>query len=450
MKYLYTVVLILFLNAIKASVYTNLKDNVLAMLEASKRDTETVKGPSHSMRYFQNKKREDARDKKSAQNKATVLKKVRTHEETLNVGKDMPSSKMTGSIDKRIGREYFHMDPVLNELRRRRGLANSINLRRNDDDEDEMQSSSDLEMKFWLDEWDEHWMQKKFEALNSTQPRGDVVNMAAARPWAVPCGDPNQHDMPWGTCMLAPECDAEYRIYRGDSFCGRTAYICCGLQVTNYDMYQGLDISFEGSSFSTDSNEKNAQTGSKEQDKKKKEAERNRRKRERDRRKRKIRESIRKIISEIRKILDRAYRNGTTQRKRKTKELKKFIELLKRQFRKDRKSVVHVHEFEMVKIDEGLQARLDQISDVNHNFMSNDTFRDIIVNGTVNKSKLAQFLRVHPELAKIFKQRRMGDIDIGPEQFEESQDPGSAEEQLEPESKRPPIEYDLEYGMLYY
>ncbi|XP_063895834.1 uncharacterized protein LOC110382798 [Helicoverpa armigera] len=456
MRYLYIFLLILSLSAIKGSVYTNLKDNVLrnaAMLDESKKDTGASKSPTGSMRYYQNKKQQDEKDKKSAQNKATVLKKVRTHEDTLNLGKDI-ASKMTENIDKRIAKEYFLMDPVLNELRHRRyrGLAKSKDFRRHKKqvEEEEPQTSSDLEMKFWLDEWDEHWMQKKFEALNSSQPRGDVVNMAAARPWAVPCGDPNQHDMPWGNCMLPPECDAEYRIYRGDSFCGRTAYVCCGLQVTNYDMYQGLDISFEGSSFSTDSNEKNAQTGSKEEDNKKKEAERNKRKRDRDRRKRKIRESIRRIVSEIQKILDRAYRNGTTQRKRKTKELKKFIELLKKQFRKDRKSIVNVHQVEMVKIDDGLQARLDQIGDMNENFMSNDTFRDIVVNGTVNKDKLAQYIRVHPELAKIFKNRRMGSIEVNPEKIEEPHDPGPLGEQLTRENKEPVIDYDVEYGMLYY
>lgn len=252
--------------------------------------------------------------------------------------------------------------------------------------------------------------------------------------------------MPWGTCMLAVECDAEYRIYRGDYFCGRTHYICCALLLTNYDMYQGLDISFDDSSFSTDSNEKNAKGNSAEDERKKRKAERNKRKRERAKRKRDIKKTIRKIVTEIRKILNRAWRNGTAQRKRKTKELKKFIENLKKQYRKDRKSVVSVHEYEMVKIDTDLQKRLDQIQNVNQAFMSNDTFRDIIVNGTVNEEKLRMLLRSYPELGKMLgrgkkKKRRSNGLD-----FDAFPTPVKKDE---PDNK-PVLEYDLEYGRLYY
>lgn len=199
-------------------------------------------------------------------------------------------------------------------------------------------------------------------------------------------------------------------------------------------MYQGLDISFDDSSFSTDSNEKKNQGESKEADSKKRREERDKRKKDRAKRKREIRKSIRKIIQEIRKILNRAWRDGTAQRKRKTRELKKFIAMLKRQYRKDRKSVVSVHEFELLKIDEALQQKLDQITSVNQEFMKNDTFRDIIVNGTVNKEKLMTLLRTHPELAKYFIKRRT-DVPEVPEEVED---------------KPAYLEYDLEYGQLYF
>lgn len=179
MKYFYITLLILSFNVIQASIYSNLKQNVLSLLQRASEDkelgynkAETTRGP---VRYFQYKKQEDARDAKSAQNKATILKKVRTHEENLNIGKDMPSSKLTATVDKKIGREYYHMDPVLNELKRR-----SQSFRRQASEEEAVSSDSSLDMKFWMDEWDEHWMQKKFEALNSSEPRGDVVNMVAA------------------------------------------------------------------------------------------------------------------------------------------------------------------------------------------------------------------------------------------------------------------------------
>uniref|UniRef100_A0A2A4JU39 Uncharacterized protein n=1 Tax=Heliothis virescens TaxID=7102 RepID=A0A2A4JU39_HELVI len=449
MKYFY-ISLILSLNSFQALAKTNSKDDL--SLEDGAKD-HAIKGNKISkepsvLRYFNYNSRQDE-DNKSAKRKMNIVQNVRKHENNLNIGRDLPPSRLTETVDRRTGREFFHMDPVLNELKRRR----SLNFRRQGSD---YHDSSEMEMKFWMDEWDEHWMQKKFEALNATQPRGDVVNMVAARPWGVPCGDPNQHDMPWGSCMLPAECDAEYRVYRGDYFCGRTMYVCCALQVTNYDMYQGLDISFEGSSFSTDSNEKNAKAGSREEARKRREHEKNKRKKERDKRKRKIRKSIRKIVSEIRKILNRSYRNGTAQRKKKTRELKKFIEMMKDQFRKDRKSVVNVHEFEMVKIDEKLQAQLDKIRDVNEDFMTNDTFREIIVNGTINKTKLAALLRSHPRYSKLFKSRRSRiekQARIHPlteKPFPVTEESSSDIEAALLAKNIPLHHYDVELGVLYY
>lgn len=267
--------------------------------------------------------------------------------------------------------------------------------------------------------------------------------------------------MPWGSCMLAVECEPEYRIYRGDYFCGRTSYVCCALLVTNYDMYQGLDMSFEGSSFQTDSNEKDREDNKK-KDKKKRSSQKRKRKRERNKRKKKIQKSIKRIVKEIRSILNKAYRNGTSQRKKKTRELKRLIELMKRQYRKDRKAVVNVHESELVKIDEKLQAKLDKIKGVNENYMANDTFRDIVVNGTINKAKLRNFLRTHPELAELFKHRRTG-LNLKPGVLEldsnsEMEGPNSEIEVPKSEIvKQKPkkrshkmFDYDVEYGMLYY
>ncbi|KAJ8714222.1 hypothetical protein PYW08_007842 [Mythimna loreyi] len=443
MHYFHLTFLVLFLNAIasQASIYSVLKENFASLLDGFHADQKEYSPQRRdSMRVFHHSsKQDDAKDKKSAQSKANVLKSVRTHEQKLKIGRDMPTSKFTGRHDK-IGSSHFHMDPVLNELRRREVAAK----RRQGSSDEEGSSSTDTEEQFWKDQWDEHWMQKKFEALNSSLLRGDVVNMAAARPWGVPCGDPNQHDAPWGTCMLPAECEAEYRIYRGDYFCGRTAYICCALLITNYDMYQGLDVSFEGSSFETDSYEK--KRGGKKKSKKNRDSKKKKRKDERERRKKKIAKSIRRIVSEIRSILTKAYRNGTAQRKKKTRELKRFIELMKKQYRKDRKSVVNVHEYELVKIDEKLKAKLDHIKGVNEAYMANDTYRDIVVNGTVNKEKLRTFLRQHPELAKSFKHRRTG-LNLKPGvlgQDSEMEMPDARKE------KPKALDYDLEYGVLYY
>lgn len=174
MHYIHSVLFVLSLNAIHASIYSNLNVDVISLLdELQGGKGDITPNRRDTMRYFHNKKQEDAKDRKSAQNKAHVLKNVRTHEQNLNTGKDLPSSKFTG-IQAKIGREYFHMDPVLNELRHRRI---GIERRRGTSDDS---SSSSSEEQFWMDQWDQHWMQKKFEALNSTLPRGDVVNMVAA------------------------------------------------------------------------------------------------------------------------------------------------------------------------------------------------------------------------------------------------------------------------------
>lgn len=228
--------------------------------------------------------------------------------------------------------------------------------------------------------------------------------------------------------MLPMECDAEYRIYRGDYFCGRTQFVCCALMQTNYDMYQGFDVSFADTSMATDSEEKrNRNLGSKENRRKKKHKDKRRRRRDRLKRKRQIKRDIKKIIKEIRKILSRAYRNGTTVRKQKTKQLKKFIKALKSQYKKDRKSVKTIHQLELSKIDDALQKKLQQIRGVNQNFISNQTFRDIVVNGTVNPSAVKVLVQDYPELARMLDETRRSN-------------------DAEPDY----LEYDLEYGLLYY
>nr|XP_021199166.2 uncharacterized protein LOC110382799 [Helicoverpa armigera] len=447
MKYFY-ISLILYL----AFVETKSKNDhsLVDLTKNNEKEGNTISKGRDVLRHVKHN-HHDAKDRKLAKRKMNIVKNIRKHEDNLNIGLDLAPSKLTETVDKRIGRGYFHMDPVFNALKRRR----SENFRRRASESEVVDDDSSEMERYWMDEWDENWMQKKFEALNSTLPRGDVINMVAARPWGVPCGDPNQHDMPWGSCMLPMECDAEYRVYRGDYFCGRTAYVCCALQVTNYDMYQGNDISFEGSSFSTDSNEKNAKAGSKEEARKERERERSERKKERERRKRKIRKSIQRIVAEIRKILNRAYRNGTTQRKRKTRELKKFIEMMKKQYRKDRKSVVNVHEYEMVKIDEKLQAQLDKIGSMNEAFMNNDTFREIVVNGTINKHKLAALLRSNPKYAKLFKGRRsrvqLQPVRIDPLTEKPFDEESSSDIEAAILAKGPPQHnYDVELGVLYY
>ncbi|XP_028041571.1 uncharacterized protein LOC114251486 [Bombyx mandarina] len=345
-------------------------------------------------------------------------------------------SPSTNHLKKNI-KSFYNED--LEKLKRPRHLPSRANLNfikkripkyRRDDSSSSDTESSSREMKDWKEEYAEYWLAKKLEALNTTMVPGDSVNMVAARPWGVSCGDPNQHDMPWGTCMLPMECDAEYRIYRGDHFCGRTEFVCCSLQLSAFDMHQDIDISFADSSLSTDSEErKERDKDSKEKKRSKKRRDRRKRKRERDRRKRKIKKNIRRIVKEIKRLLSKTYRNGTTDRKKKTKMLKKFVSDLKKQYKKDRKTVKNLHEVELVKIDAALQRKLNQIRYANENFMKNSTFRDIVINGTMNKSGARMLVEAYPELSSYIDATRRSGASYVPKDY---------------------VEYDIEYGLNYY
>ncbi|CAG9565675.1 unnamed protein product [Danaus chrysippus] len=360
------------------------------------------------------------KDAELAQKKAEVIQRAKAYEKQF----DELLSRMVLEPE---NTQRYRRDPVLNMIRRRHKLT-----RRKKDSSvstDTVSSSSSLEIPKWKEEWKEHWLHKKLDAINHSLPKGDIVNMVAARPWGVPCGDPNQFDLPWGSCMLPMECEAEYRIYRGDYFCGRTKFICCALQITNYDLYGGFDVSFADSSLATDSEEKrNKDRGSKERKRRKRIGERKKRLRQRMKRKRRIKRTIRRIIREIRKILNRSFRNGTTARKRKTKQLKKFIKDMKKQYIKERKAVKDIHEMELIKIDAALQKRLTEIRGVNQEFIKNSTFRDIVVNGTINKQNARILMDAYPELKEFLQTRRKG---VG-------------------ENPRDHLDYDIEYGYLYY
>lgn len=79
----------------------------------------------------------------------------------------------------KIAKEFYEIDPVLNMLR------NDINTRRQDihanKESESSQMSSSLEMGNFKDQFKDLWLEKKYEALNSTLPDGDQVNMGGAR-----------------------------------------------------------------------------------------------------------------------------------------------------------------------------------------------------------------------------------------------------------------------------
>ncbi|XP_072929549.1 uncharacterized protein [Epargyreus clarus] len=413
--------LLILVTITHCSIFNHLEQNVLKFTPKDL-DKSVKKGVlEQRSRYVPiNYKRQDLIDIQAAKSKAKVIQEARTKGRELEKGIQLPNIIKAPSSNEK---QRYHLDSLLNVLKR------NLPARRFEDYSTDTSSSS-VELKNWKDEWKEHWLQKKFEAINASQPKGDTVNMAAARPWGLPCGDPNQHDMPWGTCMLPMECEAEYRIYRGDYFCGRTQFICCALQLTTYDMYQGFDVSFADSSLETDSEEKrNRDRGSKERKRRKKLRDQRRRRLERLRRKRKMRRNIRKIVREIQKILNRSYRNGTTEKKRRTRQLKKFVKMLKKKYKEERKVIKDLHEMDLIKADVAVQEKLNQIKAMNQQFIKNGTFRDIIVNGTINTKDALLLMKAYPDLAEAFRTRRRG-VDV----------------------KRPRdyLDYDIEYGYLYY
>ncbi|XP_047512708.1 uncharacterized protein LOC125054722 [Pieris napi] len=400
-NFVFCVLILTYLAVIKSSIYSHLKENVLPYI---------AKDRAYKDNFLQ---KYNNKDVKVDRGKPEVYKIQKNRN-------DQRIIKPVNIKDLNTDKQVYRIDPVLNIIK------SNLDGRRKFIDDTSSLSSSSVEGKNWKEEWKEHWLLKKLEAVNSSIPKGDMVNMVAARPWGVPCGDPNQHDFPWGSCMLPMECESEYRIYRGDYFCGRSNFVCCALQMTTYDLYTGFDVSFEDSDLATDTDEKrNRNRGSKEKRRRKKRREQKRRRRERLKRKRKIKRDIRKIIREITKILNRSFRNGTTERKRKTKQLKKFIKEMKKKYKKDRRAVKDIHEMEMIKVDAALQKRLNEIRGMNEEYVKNSTFRDIIINGTISKKNVRLLMNAYPELQQLLHTRRSG---------------------------RPPdyLEYDIEYGLLYY
>ncbi|CAB3249433.1 unnamed protein product [Arctia plantaginis] len=268
-------------------------------------------------------------------------------------------------------------------------------------------SSTSIDTHEFKKEWLKRWDELKADALHPKNahlsPGGKVVNMVAARPWHTPCGDPSQHDLPWGTCTLRFQCDGEYRIYRGDFSCGRTGLVCCAVQGYRHDLNQAFDVSFADSSvFSTSSEEKVKEArGSKEMRRRKRARKRKQLVGERHRRIRKIKAMIRKMVKLIRKELNRAFRNNTHKRFFATENLKTLVNAMKKKYRENRHTALQLYETDRIRITTELSNKLSQFKIINQHFLTNDTFREIIVNGTMKKTIARQLLAMYPELVEF-------------------------------------------------
>lgn len=267
-------------------------------------------------------------------------------------------------------------------------------------------------------------------------------------PWGLKCGDPNQHDMPWGSCMLAMECEPEFRIFRGDSFCGRTSFVCCALELTSYNLYEGFEISLEDKGLSTDSAEYTKEPG-------KRNVYNNKKKRQLQRlkRKKKIKKTIINIVTEINKILNRMYTNATKKKMIKTRKLKKFIKFLKTEYKKNRYVVQDLHEENMVKIDAELLKKLYHLKQMNQNFMKNKTFADIVINGTMTKEGARMLVQAYPELQEFIDGTAITSPSLVSQVVKSRRFGGGVLDRKKIPGFKPNgdyLQYDVEYGFLYY
>lgn len=127
--------------------------------------------------FAANKKAKDKHDVMVAKNKAKIVHRARDFERNLNDVGDIVDKFLA---NKKSDKEAYRIDPVLNVLRR----AKTDTRRAKNDEEDYSKwsdsTSSSQELKDWKYEWNEQWMKKKLEALNTTRTKGDFVNMVAA------------------------------------------------------------------------------------------------------------------------------------------------------------------------------------------------------------------------------------------------------------------------------
>lgn len=256
----------------------------------------------------------------------------------------------------------------------------------------------------------------------------------------------NQQDYAIGSCTLPYECPPELRIFRGDYQCGRNSFICCSGIYQEHDVYEAFDpTTVETSAFSTSSEEiRLAHRGSRETRGRKRLRKRNRTLKARYRRKRFIKKTIRKLAKEVRKELNRAFRNSTENRRHVIRNLKILIRKMKEKFRDERHVAKFQQDLDLANINLNLAEKLKKIRGLNYNFLTNDTFRSIIVNGSAARSGPKLF-EAYPELDEAY-----------PELAEEAPETRRSGGNMMAKKKRKKrkykkkdyLEYDIEFGVL--
>lgn len=264
-------------------------------------------------------------------------------------------------------------------------------------------------------------------------------------PWGIDCGDPNQHDVPWGKCVLSVQCDAESRVYRGDSFCGRTSFVCCAVMLTDteWDNAPLDNLSFEDSGLTTDSQEKKETAAKKSQIKQHRidtaDIKMRHKKKERIRN---VKRMILKITSVMHRLLTKMFANNTRKRLKAIKKYRNIVKQLKEEYLNDKRQTLILHESFVQKVDENMYKSLQQVMDTNVKFVQNSTFAKIVSERKTNTDEEKMLLEAYPELEQAIRANHKA---------------AAPEPQLEPEtapSRRSMpnnhFAYDVEYGFLYY
>lgn len=176
---LYLVALTCYIATSDSSVYKNIKEDVLSFLKRSYDDdkprfqieTNNARKEKNALKRQPNLFQKAMMLKKKSKKEYEIQKRSRKELEARE------KAKREARLDntKTIGKGHYQLDPVLNFVKRRDFRRRIIDSSSTDDS-----SSSSVEMQNWKDEWKEHWIQKKFEAINSTVEKNDVVNMVAA------------------------------------------------------------------------------------------------------------------------------------------------------------------------------------------------------------------------------------------------------------------------------
>ncbi|XP_075983025.1 uncharacterized protein LOC142981194 [Anticarsia gemmatalis] len=267
-------------------------------------------------------------------------------------------------------------------------------------------SSTSAELAQWREDFQKDLKKRKADVLESLlngtggRPLRNTLNMAVARPWGIPCGDPNVHDQPWGTCLLPMQCEAEYRIYGGDRSCKYTQFICCLVQETQHDMSEDFDTVDETSGSSDTEEKRRERLGSKEMRRRKRARRKYRRIKERQISKTKIKKLIRNIGRQIDKILVSTYRGYQKVKPMREIMVHKYIKDLKRQFKMDRKIILNLHQRDVNKMIHQVRNKFGNIKKIDFNEVMNGTFKELLNRASLTKDGLRMLNDSYPELAE--------------------------------------------------